>query len=69
MADIPEETKPTLVCSECGSDEVEYLDWIDANSGKITNTYQGHGEENWCRNCESHPRLITEEEYEANGRT
>lgn len=68
MADIPENQKDDLVCCDCGSDEVEYLDWIDAKTGKPTHTYEGDNDDNWCRDCGSHPRLITREEYEANGR-
>lgn len=38
-----------IVCTACGSDRVEWLDWVTANGRTPTATYEG--EDTWCPVC------------------
>ncbi len=53
-----------LVCAECGSDQIQVLAWIDAN----TNEYKSEGtddrENHWCEKCQEHVEFITEDQLE-----
>ena len=57
--------KPIYVCEQCGSQNVQIIAWIDAN----TNEYRAEAcvdeiDYTWCVDCEEHVRLITKEKYE-----
>ena len=55
--------KLILVCEDCGSEDVQILQWVNPNTGE---NFGGTGEDrddNWCDNCKEHTRLITKEEY------
>lgn len=55
------------VCFQCGSREVEHKCWVDVNSDKVLDAIDSYDiEDFWCRTCESHIKLITEDEYEKN---
>lgn len=45
----PDDSRIT-VCAECGSENVEWLDWVGANDGEATATYEGP--DTWCPDCE-----------------
>lgn len=51
-------TKTLYVCPNCGSDNVQFKSWVNANTcictdGQISN----HVDENYCLDCESHIEL------------
>ncbi len=57
--------KVIWVCKSCGSREVEILQWIDANTGKMTTEYEADSDEDtWCRTCEKHAGIVDLSEYQ-----
>jgi hypothetical protein len=59
------DNKSTTVCSECGSEEVETLMWVNPNTNEIGGTLsEGEAQDNFCKLCQSHNKLITLEEYQ-----
>jgi len=52
-----------IVCEECGSDQIQTLEWIDVNTGDRN----GHGPDdlnsNWCDECQDHVYFMNEEDY------
>lgn len=45
----------TLVCSKCGSENVETKAWVDVNDDTVLDgASEGNIEDNWCRDCEEH---------------
>ena len=55
----------TIVCSECGSTNVETKAWVDANTDEVLDSCSdGDIEDNWCRDCEKHVELISYKEYQ-----
>jgi len=58
------EKQTILVCEECGSREVETLEWRNPNTGEYGGDMgDAYRENNWCKVCEDHVNLITEEEW------
>lgn len=50
-------------CTKCGSDDVQYLDWIDMNTGEA----QADGlEEFYCGSCEAHTDVVFEDSADLN---
>jgi len=48
---------PKLACSECGSEDIQCLEWIEANSNVVlwSNTSNGAPSSHWwCPACEEH---------------
>lgn len=53
-----------IVCSVCGSDDVETQVWMKVNTMVVTDGYSlDESDDNWCCKCEEHVDLISEEEY------
>lgn len=54
-----------LVCSECGSDNIQVLAWVDANTNKYVCEGGGSIDDNWCNDCDDHVRfdLVDAEEF------
>jgi hypothetical protein len=52
-----------IVCDQCGSSDIEQLEWHKVN----TNEYAGEGcgeiNDQWCCICEENVEFCTEEEY------
>lgn len=48
--ETPDLNRLGVVCSECGSSNVEWLDWVKANTSEPTATYEGT--ETYCPECE-----------------
>ena len=57
------------VCSECGSAEVECLDWVRVNDNLFVGGNQVFSSDDyWCQDCEMHDKPIAAREYcESNG--
>lgn len=55
-----------LVCSQCGSDEVEQLMWVNPNTNEIGGVLSDPLERDdcWCKKCEDKYKLITQSEFE-----
>lgn len=55
------ESKTVLVCSKCGSDNVQTKMWVNANTQKVIDTAgDDSGEDSWCEDCQGHHGLNTE---------
>lgn len=54
-------TLDTLYCAECGSCDIEMKMWVNPNTSEINGNCSDRTEEedNWCRRCEEHVRLLT----------
>lgn len=52
------------VCATCGSDNVESLVWIKANTNAIIGPGQGDPQGNWCCECNEHCSIILKEQDE-----
>ena len=62
-----EEKINILVCSECGSADVQTLMWVTPNKNPPeTDMAGGEWEDNWCKTCAEHCYLITKEEFAKN---
>ncbi len=50
-----------LYCTDCGSDEVEVIMWVNPNTYEIGEDYNcpPEVEDCWCKNCEEHVQLKT----------
>ena len=49
----------TLVCSKCGSENVETKAWVDVNTDEVlSDASEGNIKDNWCRNCEEYVLVI-----------
>lgn len=52
-------------CSYCGSKDVATKMWVSINTQKIIDLCSdGEDDDNWCNNCQTHCRTITEESQE-----
>ena len=54
------------VCENCGSHDVQTKMWVDVNDSNIIDGYASdlsEEEDNWCRHCEDHYKIITQSEY------
>lgn len=49
-------------CTECGGTNVEWKIWVNANTGKSTDTGTLNGNDVWCQDCEDHNDLEWREE-------
>lgn len=64
----PANPDAVMVCSGCGSENVETLDWIDVQTNKVTGTYESEDPgSNWCRDCEQHLPIVQRKEFVAEG--
>ena len=41
------------ICDSCGSQEVEAREWVDLNTGRLTETNDLGLSGTWCRECEN----------------
>lgn len=58
----PKRSRELYVCEECGSSDVEVLNWCDANSDKVTDA--AHGDDDvYCNACEDHTGIVPRSEY------
>lgn len=57
------EEEEILVCEKCGSKDVEYLAWVDANTHEYKCSSDLDEEGNFCNKCREHVYLVTEKEY------
>lgn len=49
-----------MVCANCGSANVEWLDWVNANTGESTATYESNSaDDTWCPDCQQHAGTTT----------
>jgi len=56
----PEITKTIWVCSNCGSSNVQFKTWTDANTFQATNDECPMEDEDcYCKDCLTHGKLIT----------
>lgn len=51
-----------LVCSDCGSRDVQVLAWVWANTDEYADSHSGTSEA-WCERCRRHVVLLTQGEY------
>ena len=42
------------VCKECGSKDIEQLEWRKVNTGRFSGMYDYDKEVQWCCDCEEH---------------
>lgn len=56
--------KTIYVCEDCGSEEVQSLEWVNINTGISTGGNMGDLQDQWCDNCKEHKYAITKKEYE-----
>jgi Zn finger protein HypA/HybF involved in hydrogenase expression len=54
VAEVEEEADEYLVCSECGSKNVQVRAWVDANTNRYESEIDGDA---WCENCDEHVSL------------
>jgi len=52
-----------IVCEECGSDQIQTLEWVDVNTGKSVQSGPGELNDNWCNKCKEHVYFMNEEDY------
>jgi hypothetical protein len=52
-----------LVCSQCGSRNVEAKAWVDANTNKYKGDAVLDDEDTWCSDCQEHTGLVTEDDF------
>ncbi len=52
-----------IVCIECGSHDIEHLEWRKVNTGEFSGEGCREKEDQWCCSCEDHVEFIPEEEY------
>lgn len=52
-----------VVCSECGSDDVQQKMWVNPNTNEIDGTAYLDNEDSYCKDCQAHNDLITEEQW------
>jgi hypothetical protein len=53
-----------LVCSHCGSNNVQMLAWVDVNTSEYKHDYCTDDDDNvWCNICQEHVSLIKHSEY------
>jgi hypothetical protein len=45
------------VCSNCESNHVEQLHWVNVNTDEVGGT-TGEEEDTWCNKCEGHHKII-----------
>lgn len=54
----PPRPRTKLVCTNCGSDNVQTKAWVNANTNEyISEASDGCVEDNYCENCDGHHRL------------
>jgi len=52
------------VCVYCGSDNVQTKMWVRIKDKEVMDTCSdGESEDNWCPDCKTHCRILSEEEY------
>lgn len=53
-----------LVCAECGSAEVECLDWVRVNDNYVVGGNESiPADDYWCPVCEIHEKPVEAREY------
>jgi hypothetical protein len=52
-----------IVCKECGSDQIQTLEWVDVNTGKSVQAGPGELNDNWCNKCNENVYCMSEEDY------
>jgi hypothetical protein len=55
------------VCPRCGSEDVEVVSWVHANSDSVTECYGSFGEldTTWCGRCNGHTGVVLRSERKA----
>lgn len=48
----------TMICAQCGSDEVQERLWVYVNNGKLAGDATGDKEDQWCPICNEHVDII-----------
>ncbi len=58
-----EEKSPPVICSECGSPNVQYAVWYRPNKKEVLDDYGSwdHPDTKWCEDCGSHQILLDPE--------
>ena len=55
IASIPEPLNTYAICKECGSKDVEQLEWRKVNTGEFNGTgVEADNTSQWCCDCEEH---------------
>jgi len=53
------------VCKECGSDNVYWCRWVNANNEELKHNQTGtEGLVEWCDNCQDETTIIINSKYE-----
>jgi hypothetical protein len=60
LEDLNPTPKTIEVCYNCGSNHVERLHWVGANTNEVGST-TGEDEDTWCNKCEGHHGIIEKE--------
>ena len=56
----PPQPRYTLVCSNCGSDNVQSKAWVNANTNEyVSECTDGSSEDFWCEDCKGHHNLTS----------
>ena len=56
----PHRPRTKLVCTNCGSDNVQVRAWVNANTNEyISDCSDGEDEDNYCADCDGHHKLET----------
>jgi len=53
----------TLVCKECGGNNIQGKEWRYVHSGKFAGDSSNDDDDNWCDDCEAHIEFVTIDEY------
>ena len=56
-------TDDTIVCEDCGSDQVQAKQWVWSNTGKLAATDNTERNDQWCEACQDHVCFISHKEY------
>jgi len=60
LEDLNPSSNKIEVCSSCGSNQVDRLHWVNANTNEVGST-TGEDQDTWCNNCEGHHGIIEKE--------
>lgn len=54
----PEINSKSYVCEICGSSDIQYKVWVDANSNAFISDTEGEKNSNWCNCCQEHTAFV-----------
>lgn len=53
-----------IVCSECGSEDVQNKMWVNSNTNVIDGSATLDDDDCYCKDCQAHTKLISQTEWE-----